>query len=358
MKKQLIIPVFVPHKGCQYSCIYCNQKKITGQKSAPDTLAIKRVVESYLSTADPVTLCEIAFYGGSFTAIPREDQEAYLASVQQYIENGRVNGLRISTRPDAIDRTELDMLASYGVRTIELGVQSMDRQVLLASGRPYEPSLVGEVSLLIKEYGFILGHQIMIGLPGSNMEKEIETARQVTLLGPQLVRIYPTLVIEGTGLAEMYRKGQYTPLELEEAVATSILLLTILEKAGIKVIRIGLQTTAELTTPGTILAGPFHPSLGEMVMAGVFLRQAVQAIAGFQEGGTHRELKLYVNKRDISKLVGQKRRNIAYLKDRFALTDIKVVGIDCPETGWVGVGPVNQDVPRTVLTRQNFYKSS
>lgn len=357
MKSQIIIPIFVPHEGCRYNCIYCNQRKITGQILPVNPTEITSMIDSCLMTKSPDTSCEIAFYGGSFTALDYKVQETYLGAVQGYLKQGLVHSVRISTRPDAVDVTELDMLAFYGVRTIELGVQSLDRDVLRASGRPYEPSLVGQVSSLIKEHGFILGHQIMIGLPSSTSAKEIATADQVAKIGPHLVRIYPTLVIEGTGLAKLYREGSYKPLDLEEAVATSARLLTIFEKAGIKVIRIGLQSTAELETSETVLAGPFHPSFGEMVMAEIFVSQAVEAIARFQEGGRDKELKLFVNKRDISKLVGQKRRNIAIIQDRCALNKIKITGIDSPDTGWVGIGSFEQDVPQTVLTRQGFYES-
>lgn len=354
MKNHVIISFFIPHLGCTSNCVFCNQKTITGHRSSPDSKEVTRIIRDRLLSLPPNTPCEVAFYGGSFTALPWSQQESYLHSVQPFIERGRIVGVRLSTRPDAIDGPGLDRLAQFGVKTIELGVQSLDREVLMASGRDYEPALVGEVSLLIKQKGFTLGHQLMIGLPGSDLSKELDTVNQVVEIGPDLARIYPTLVLKGTSLARLYKEGLYQPLSLQEAVETAALMLTQFEKAGIKVIRMGLQATPELQESGEIIAGPFHPSFGELVQSEIFKWQAIQVITRFMEREVNNRLKVYVNKRDLSKMIGQDRRNLRALTARFQLDQLEVVGTEGSEQAWIGVGQWHREVPQLVLSRQSF----
>lgn len=354
MKGLVIISFFIPHLGCTSNCVFCNQKTITGHRSSPDYYEVSRVIEDRLQSLPPSLPCEVAFYGGSFTALPWNKQRSYLQAVQPFIKSGSIKGIRISTRPDAIDEPGINMLADYGVRTIELGVQSLDRDVLTASGRDYDISLVGDVSGLIKQKGFTLGHQLMIGLPDSDLAKELETVEQVIRIGPDLARIYPTLVLRGTTLARLYNDGSYIPLSLQEAVQTALLMLTQLEKAGIKVIRMGLQPTPELQRPGEILAGPFHPGFGELVLGEIFHYQAIMLIKRFREREVASGLKLYVNQRDLSKMIGQNRRNLRSLKARFQLEQLEVKGVEGSEQAWVGVGQWHREVPQLVLSRQNF----
>ncbi len=354
MKKQIIISFFIPHLGCTSNCVFCNQKTITGYKSSPYAEEIAKVIKERLLSLPSNVSCEVAFYGGSFTALPWAQQESYLRSAQPFLERGHINGIRLSTRPDAIKESELDKLAQYGVKTIELGVQSLDHKVLEASGRDYEPSLVEKVSLLIKQKGFTLGHQLMIGLPDSDLQTELDTVAQVIEIGPDLARIYPTIVLKGTILARLLQEGKYRPLTLREAVQTATLLLTQLEKAGIKVIRMGLQATPELQQSGEILAGPFHPSFGELVQSEIFQWQAMHVITSFMERKVTNRLKLYVHKRDLSKMIGQDRRNLRALKDRFKLDNLEVIGIEGAEKAWVGVGQWQRKVPQLVLSRQEF----
>lgn len=354
MKDHVIISFFIPHLGCTSNCVFCNQNTITGHRSSPDCRMVGRVIEERLRSLPPGVQCEVAFYGGSFTALPWTQQRSYLEAVQPFIERGDIKGIRVSTRPDAVDEPVVNSLMGYGVRTIELGVQSLDREVLKASGRNYDASLVEDVSLLIKDKGLSLGHQLMIGLPASDLAKELETAERVIRIGPDMVRIYPTLVLKGTALARLFQEGRYRPLSLREAVETALLLLTQFEKAGIKVIRLGLQPTPELEKSGELLAGPFHPSFGELVQSEMFKWQAMLLIERFREREVTNRLKIYVDRRDLSKMIGQNRSNIHFLESRFGLEKLGVVGTKGSEQAWVGVGPWHREVPQMVLSRQSF----
>lgn len=357
MKGHVIVSFFIPHLGCTSNCVFCNQKTITGHRSGPTPEEVMGTIQERVPSMPADIPREVAFYGGSFTALPWDHQRSYLQAVQLFIQKGQIDSIRISTRPDALDGPGIDRLAAFGVKTIELGVQSLDREVLQASGRDYDPSLVGEVSSLIRQKGLTLGHQLMIGLPGSDLAKEMDTVREVVRLRPDLVRIYPTLVLKKTMLARTYTEGRYRPLSLPEAVEIAVLMLTQLEKAGIKVIRMGLQPTPELQTPGEVLAGPFHPSFGELVQSEVFKWQSIQVIQEFMNKEVTNRLRLFANRRDLSKMIGQNQRNLKALTARFKLVQLEVAGMEGSEQAWVGVGPWNREVPQMVLSRQSFLKT-
>lgn len=358
MKKHAIIPIFIPHYGCTYNCIYCNQKALTGRPDREDYATVGETIEKWLTTLSGDCEVEVAFYGGSFTAIPEKSQRRYLSLVQPYLSNSLISGIRISTRPDAISLDNIMMLKEYGVKVIELGVQSLDPEVLKVSGRRYGVEEVFRSSEMIKKAGLKLGHQLMLGLPLSTYGKEIETASRVVEMKPDVVRIYPTLVVRGTQLEKLYREGSYQPLGLEDAVATGASLLIIFEKAGIKVIRMGVQPSSELLGNGEVIAGPFHPSYGEMVKSEVFRRQAHYLITEFVKGGAHRSVKLYVNHRELSQMIGHGRRNLYNLRNELELLQIDVVGLDLAEQGWVGISTVDRDYPERVLTRNEFIETA
>lgn len=351
-----IIPIFIPHYGCPHACVFCNQRRITGQEQVPDDAGIKETIEKYLQTiAVPRGgHVEVAFYGGSFTALGMDVQERYLRVVQPYIESGEVASVRVSTRPDAINPDILELLRSYRVGSIELGVQSLDEEVLQLAGRGYTVDQVWEVVALVKAEGFALGIQLMLGLPGDSREKDVQTARAVTGMKPDMARLYPALVIRDTRLAVMYRKGTYRPLSLEEAVVTAADMFVILEGAGTKVIRMGLQPTLDLTGGEALVAGPFHPSFGELVEAEVFLRQALAAIHAYGDRLPD-SLCLFVNQRDASKMIGHRGRNRKRLKEYWKTGELSIVGIESPERNWVGLGASRQDLPRWILHREEFY---
>lgn len=327
MKRHYNIPLFIPHLGCPFQCIFCNQNKIASSQGIPGASNIISVIEEYLTTIkDDGSNTEIAFFGGSFTAIDRKLQEKYLSAVQPYLQSGRVGSIRISTRPDYIDDGILGFLASYGVKTIELGVQSFCDEVLKASGRGYSCDDVFKASHRIKSLGFNLGLQLMIGLPGDNYKRDMNSARQVTALNPDMVRIYPTLVIADTPLENLFHEHKYLPLSLPEAIATCKDMFLVFQKNGIDVIRMGLQPGEELRSPGTVVAGPFHPSFGELVEQEVFKEQACMAIQKYSlKARPDSELIILVHEKDISKMTGSKKSNLDYLKTLFQLKTLKVV---------------------------------
>ena len=269
MKKHAIIPIFIPHLGCPCKCVFCNQQKITARIKAVSTDEVRETVERYLSTLgdlDPSEI-EIAFYGGSFTAIPIDTQTAYLEVANEYIDQGRVSSLHISTRPDCIDEEILENLKRYNVSTIELGVQSFSDEVLRLSKRGHDSEIAKAAAKLIKARGFKLGIQLMIGLPGDSLERCIYSARETVALAPELARLYPTLVIDGTELYDMYEDGSYKALSKEEALLRTKEMYKILHKAGINIMRVGLKSTDIIggSDLSAINGGTYHPAFRQLV---------------------------------------------------------------------------------------------
>ena len=244
MKKEYIIPIFVPHLGCPHTCVFCNQTKISGQTKQVTKEDVKNTIEYYLSSfKEPNKNIEVAFFGGSFTAIDIEIQKELLEAAYEYIKDGKVDSIRISTRPDCIDKDILKMLKKYKVKTIELGVQSTNNYILKIAERGHTFEDVKKASKLIRRYGFILGHQMMIGLPESTWLDELNTAKDLAKLKPKIVRLYPVLVIKKTELAKDFAKGEYHPITIEQAVERCKELYYFFDRKKITVIRMGLQNT-------------------------------------------------------------------------------------------------------------------
>lgn len=313
------IPIFVPHKGCPFDCVFCNQKRITGSLTEVTPDDVTRTIEKYLSTipANDRNI-EVAFFGGSFTGIPVNEQIALMSRVTPYIEKGIINGIRVSTRPDYINRDILDTLKSYSVKTIELGVQSMVESVLKKSNRGHSADDVKNAAALIREYGFTLGLQMMTGLPGDTDELSVITANEIIALKPDIVRIYPTLTIKDTFLEKMYHRGEYIPETLDDAVSLCKKLLLMFEENNINVIRIGLQPTDEINSDASVVAGPFHPSFRELVESSIYF----DIILNKSDG---KDGIIYVNPCEVSKAVGNNRANITKLKEKYSI-DIAVKG--------------------------------
>lgn len=269
--KHYTIPVFTPEMACPFRCVFCNQQKISGHAKSPDFGEVTKTIQAYLSTFKPgQKQVKVGFFGGTFTGIPVEIQEKYLQTVQPFLVSGEVQGIRLSTRPDYIDKTVLQRLRRYGVTTIELGAQSLDNEVLRLSRRGHTAEQVEKASVMIREAGFGLGLQMMIGLPGDTEEKALSTAEKIIAFGASNTRIYPTLIIKGTVLHHWYNEGKYKPLSLQEAVAWSKQLLLKFEAAGVKVIRLGLHPSEGLLTGTELVAGPFHPSFRELVLTEIW----------------------------------------------------------------------------------------
>ena len=320
MKKLYIIPIFVPHLGCPNDCIFCNQKLISGQKKAMTKEKAKNIIEDHLrSIGDKEAQLEIAFFGGSFTAIEKEKQEELLGVAYEYIKEGKVDSIRISTRPDCIDKETLKRLKSYKVRTIELGVQSANDYILRRANRGHTFEDVKKASKLIKRYGFQLGHQMMVGLPESTRIDEINTARALIKLKPKMIRIYPVLVVKNTKLEKEYENGEYQPLPLAQAVETCKELVSMFVKKKIDVIRVGLQNTDEITSPeeksSEVVAGPYHPAFRQLVESGLWYDAIVAKIKKLNV--KVKEVEVTVNPVDSNNVIGHKKENVIKLKDTY-----------------------------------------
>ncbi len=318
----MIIPFFIPHSGCPHQCVFCNQKNITGQTKSADAASIPQKITEYLETGSPDEPVQIAFYGGSFTALPQETQRSYLEPARPFIQSGHIKSIRLSTRPDCISKEILTLLKEYHVETIELGVQSMDDNVLTLSNRGHSAADAVNAVKLLRECDFLVGLQLMPGLPGDSAERFIDTVDRAIALKPDIVRLYPALVIKETPLAGLYQKGQYNPLSLDETVSLCKKALMRFEQAGIEVIRIGLQPTEELEKPGTILAGPYHPAFRQLIESSLLLDKMNALLANVKPSCS--DVTFLVHPHDLSAAVGQKRSNTTHLKNQFALKTIRV----------------------------------
>ena len=322
MKKQYIIPIFVPHLGCPNDCIFCNQRSISGQQKMITKEDIEKTIEFYLKNIkDKEAKIEVAFFGGSFTGIDVEKQEEFLEVAYQYIKQGKIQSIRISTRPDYIDRTILKRLKKYKVETIELGVQSANDYILKRANRGHSFKDVKKASKLIRWYGFKLGHQMMVGLPESTRLDEINTAKELIKLKPKMVRIYPVLVIKNTKLEKEFLNENYTPLTVVQAVETCKELVSMFNKKKIEIIRVGLQNTDEIADPSTegseVVAGPYHPAFRQLVESGLWYDTIVSKIK--QLNVKVKKVQVIVNPQDVNNVVGHKRENIEKLKEMYTL---------------------------------------
>jgi len=320
MKRSYIIPIFVPHLGCPNDCIFCNQKSISGQKKEVTEEEIRNTVDDYLkSIKDTKGTKEIAFFGGSFTEIEIKKQEKYLIVAYEYIKQGKIDSIRISTRPDAINKDILKMLKKYKVKTIELGVQSANDYILKKANRGHNFEDVKRASKLIRLYGFNLGHQMMVGLPESNRIDEINTAKELIKLKPKMVRIYPVLVIKNTKLEKMYQDEEYMPLTVVQAVEICKELVAMFKKKNIEIIRLGLQNTDEISDPNSekseVIAGPFHPAFGQLVEAGMWYDVIIAKIKKLTV--KVKEVEVTVNPIDVNNVIGHKKDNAIKLKDTY-----------------------------------------
>ncbi len=320
MKKQYIIPIFVPHLGCPNDCIFCNQKSISGQKSNMTKEKAKEIIENYLKSIDKENAqIEIAFFGGSFTAIEVKRQEELLEVASEFVKNGEVESIRISTRPDAIDKETLKRLKRYKVKTIELGVQTSNDYILKRINRGHTFEDVKKSSRLIRWYGFRLGVQMMVGLPESTTIDEINTAKELIKLKPKMVRIYPVLVIKNTPLEKELKEEKYKPLTVVQAVEVCKEIVRLFHDKNIDIIRIGLQPTEEISAPGTdkseVVAGPYHPAFRQLVESAMWYDAIVGKIKKLNV--KVKEVQVTVNPIDANNVIGHKKSNVINLKDTY-----------------------------------------
>ena len=324
MKKQYIIPIFVPHLGCPNDCIFCNQKSISGQKKNITKEDAKHTIEKFLRNVDGDSQIEIAFYGGSFTAIEEKLQEELLQVAYEYVKKGQVESIRISTRPDCIDKKILKRLKKYKVKTIELGVQSANDYILKRANRGHTFEDVKKASRMIRWNGFKLGHQMMVGLPESTRIDEINTAKALIKLKPKIIRIYPVLVIKNTKLEKEFEEGTYEPMTLVQAIETCKELVRLFADNKIDIIRIGLQNTDEITDPSEdkseVVAGPYHPAFRQLVESALWYDSIVGKIKKLNV--KVKKVEVTVNPIDANNVIGHKRENVEKLKDTY---DVELV---------------------------------
>lgn len=318
MKKEYIIPIFVPHLGCPNNCTFCNQKRISGQTKQVTAKDVKETIDYYLKNfKDNHKYVEVAFFGGSFTAIEKEKQIELLEAAQEYIKNKKVNSIRISTRPDCIDKEILKRMKKYHVKTIELGVQSTNNYILTRCKRGHTGEDVKKASKLIRRFGFILGHQMMVGLPESTKQDEINTAKELIKLRPKIVRIYPVLVIKDTQLADEYEKGEYIPLTVGQAVERCKEIVDLFNRNRINVIRIGLQNTEEISDPNTekssVIAGPYHPAFRQLVEDSMWYDAIVNKIKKIN--AKVKKVKIIANDINVNNIIGHGKENMLKLKE-------------------------------------------
>ena len=325
MKKR-IISIFVPHRGCPHDCIFCNQKKITGVSTEVTSEEARNIIEEYLPTIPKDASVEIAFFGGSFTAIDEKVQNELLSVAKEYVDKGLVSDIRMSTRPDCISVDILNRLKKYKTTIIELGVQSMDAKVLHDSARGHDIESVIKSAHLIKDSGINLGLQMMVGLPSDTEEKCIETAKKFIELDPFCVRIYPTLVVKDTGLETLLNKGEYKPFTLEQCIQIVKKLLVLFYVNNINVIRVGLQATEDIQLGKGIVDGPYHPAFRELV-EGEMIKDYLYYLVIQNKTVSNVEMK--TNNKNISKIVGNKKSNKLFFKNEFNINmKVKVENLE------------------------------
>ena len=324
-QRPFIVPVFLPHAGCPHRCVFCDQAAITGQKVSLTGGDLHDHVYAYLRyKGDNRGQAQIAFYGGNFLGLDRESLMRLLQAASSFVDQGLVQGIRFSTRPDTITKENIDLIKSFPVTTVEVGVQSMDDRALEKARRGHTAEQSVAALLLLKKNGFETGAQLMTGLPGDDGRASIETAKKVAALKPDFARIYPTLVIAGSPLARHYRQGEYTPQTLEAAVAVAKTMCLTLESQGVTVIRMGLQPSDELADGATMLAGPYHPAFGHLVRSEI-LFDRVSALIADRHISIGADLTLAVHPRQASALRGLKNANLERLKQSFGLKSIQIV---------------------------------
>jgi histone acetyltransferase (RNA polymerase elongator complex component) len=336
----LIIPIFLPAIGCRERCLFCNQK--ASSEGPPSPSSVRHFIEASLIQIPynkKPREKQVAFYGGSFTAIHREDQVRYLKEVRPFLASGLIDSIRISTRPDALDEETLSLLKEYGVKTVEIGVQSMIDEVLSLARRGHYAEDTVSATLRLKQWGFEIGQQLMIGLPGDTCDRFLQTLDRVIELRPDFVRIHPTLVLKGAPLENLWREGRYSPLSLEETIDWLKRGLVRLENSSISVARMGLQPTDELQRD--FLAGPYHPALRQLIDSAVFLDMAMSLLQDSQKNG---QALFLCHPKEISNLRGQKNENILKLKKHFKLSDIVINGREDLPRGYLGLQAQGEEV--------------
>lgn len=307
------LSIFIPHVGCRHRCAFCSQKTITAVQKIPRGEDVKRICRQALDEMEDTSNAQIAFFGGSFTAVPREYMIELLNAAYEFVGEGKFESIRISTRPDCIDREILGILKDHKVRSIELGAQSMCDDVLSANERGHTAEDVQDAAKLINSWEFELGLQMMVGLYKSTYEKEIESWEKICNLSPKTVRIYPVVILEDTKLGELYKAGIYKPIEFEQVVELCAKFLQDAEEKSIKVIKLGLH--ASRSVEEKILGGFYHPAFREICQGRIYREKILNYVKGNEDISKISRIFVYAGKSEISKIVGQNKCNVKYFKD-------------------------------------------
>lgn len=323
--KHYIIPIFIPHYGCIHSCVFCNQQKITGRDLPVRFQEVTTIIDEHLARITEKRHIEVAFYGGSFTALSLEMQSNLLEPAHKALTDGKIHSIRLSTRPDCITHEIVEHLIKHGVSTIELGVQSLDNKVLEASARGHSSVDVFQAIFIIRKASLRCGLQLMPGLPLEDWKSLIHTAYNVIKLAPDFVRIYPTLVIANTQLADMHQTGHYKALSLNDGIVRGAFLKLLFEQHGIPTIRTGLQATEELDKGNVVLAGPYHPAFGEMVDSYVFYIMLAHCVESILLSHQRDDIIIHHHSRDTSKIRGIYNENIKSLKNIYGIKTLILI---------------------------------
>ncbi len=310
------LPIFIPHRGCPHDCVFCSQRKITGVDTDVTPEEVRGMIEKFLSTTDSENASvEVAFFGGSFTGLEIAIQEAFLRTAAEFFP--RVDGIRLSTRPDYISEEILDLLQKYGVTTIELGVQSTDNTVLEANNRGHDFDSVIRASERIRARGIRLGHQMMLGMYGSTEEKDLKTVEDIIALSPECVRIYPVITLKDTYLEELFKSGRYVPYEIDKAASLAAHAIRRFRESGIDVIRVGLHASEDLEDGVSVVAGPYHPAFGEIAESMIYREKIEENLGENVCDGT--QFVFECPRREISKAIGHKGMNKKYFAEKYGV---------------------------------------
>jgi histone acetyltransferase (RNA polymerase elongator complex component) len=324
--RPLIIPIFIPHAGCPHQCAFCNQMSITGQKPRlPSARDLERQIQTFLSyKRDHRTRVQVAFYGGNFLGLKYEAISRLLTETTRFVRDGQVDSIRFSTRPDTIDKARLDIIREFPVKTVELGIQSMDDIVLARAERGHTVKDTCDAVALLHERNYEIGAQMMVGLPGDTHGCAMDTGCRIAALKPAFVRIYPTVVLSGSHLARWYEAGRYAPLSLDACVTLVKELYLMFCRHNIPVIRMGLQASEDLDNAATVLAGPYHPAFGHLVYSDIFLDKAIVLLENCPPNNSV-AVTLTVHPHSISRMRGLKNKNLDVLKKQYSIDRITVL---------------------------------
>lgn len=317
------LPIFIPHRGCPHDCAFCSQKKITGVETDITADEVRNLISTFLSTVNPQdSSVEVAFFGGSFTGMDLSVQESFLKTAAEFFP--RISGIRLSTRPDYINKEVIALLKKYGVTTVELGVQSSNDEVLELNDRGHTFDDVAKASKQITDVGIALGHQLMLGMYGSDHQRDRQTVEDIIALKPSCVRIYPVITIKDTKIHRYYNEGKYIPYTVEEAAELAKWAVEKFREQNIEVIRIGLHSSEDLDGDENIVAGPYHPAFGEVVESLIYRDKIEKQLSLY--GPKEKVIEFHCPKGDISKAVGHKKMNKIYFKQKHGI-ELKVIEV-------------------------------